>query len=150
MRTGHRASVAARPEVLELCVGFRGSGGALALGGVPAGEAFVSLGMLSLELGLISAVGAGVSALATRLLFSIVITYMLVAMLTVATLIVFGLAMPLVSERTTVTRSYQSYNSSALLDETSIPDPADPRMRHGNFCAGCQDAAGRPRHQCDL
>ncbi|MBG6217890.1 ABC-type transport system involved in multi-copper enzyme maturation permease subunit [Arthrobacter sp. CAN_A6] len=98
---------------------------ALALGGVPAGEAFVSLGMLALELGLIAAVGVGVSALANRPLFSIVITYMLVAMLTVGTLIVFGLTMPLVSERTTVTMSYQSYTSSELLDETSVPDPAD-------------------------
>ncbi|WP_026531648.1 ABC transporter permease [Arthrobacter sp. H41] len=97
----------------------------LALGGVRAGEAFVSLGMLALELGLVAAIGVGVSALANRPLFSIVVTYMLVAMLTMGTLIVFGLTMPLVSERTTVTMSYQVQTGAELLDETTIPDPAD-------------------------
>ncbi|WP_026549755.1 ABC transporter permease subunit [Arthrobacter sp. Br18] len=98
---------------------------ALALGGVQVGEAFVSLGMLAVELGLIAAIGVGVSALANRPLFSIVITYMLVAMLTFGTLIVFALTMPLVSERTRVTTSYQSYSGGELLDSTTLPDPAD-------------------------
>ncbi|MHA7275495.1 ABC transporter permease [Arthrobacter sp. Hz1] len=71
---------------------------ALALGGVNPAEAFVSLLMLSIELGLVSAIGIGISALANRPLFSIVTTYMVVALLGIGTLITFGLSYALVEE----------------------------------------------------
>ncbi|MCC9144070.1 MULTISPECIES: ABC transporter permease [unclassified Arthrobacter] len=65
---------------------------ALALGGVRPLSAVVALVMLGVELGIVCAVGVGVSALAARPLFSIVVTYMLVAMLGLGTLITFGLS----------------------------------------------------------
>lgn len=71
---------------------------ALALGGVNLQEALVSLVMLAVELGVACAIGVGVSSLATRPLFSIVSTYMLVALLAVGTVIVFGLSTLLVME----------------------------------------------------
>ncbi len=82
---------------------------ALALGGVHASEAFVSLGMLALELGLVCAIGVGVSSIANRPLFSIVATYMLVALLALGTLITFGLSTALVLEETEVTTSYYNH-----------------------------------------
>lgn len=94
---------------------------ALALGGVDAAEALVSLVMLAVELGVVCAVGVGVSALANRPLFSIVSTYMLVALLTVGTVIVFGLSTTLVMEERTVRSSYYTYPESSL-DSTGIPD----------------------------
>jgi ABC-type transport system involved in multi-copper enzyme maturation permease subunit len=94
---------------------------ALALGGVDAAEALVSLVMLAVELGVVCAIGVGVSALANRPLFSIVSTYMLVALLTVGTMIVFGLSTTLVMEERTVRSSYYTYPESSL-DSMGIPD----------------------------
>lgn len=83
---------------------------ALALGGVNPAEAFVSLLMLSIELGIVSAIGIGISALANRPLFSIVTTYMVVALLGIGTLITFGLSYALVEEENVeVTYSYMDY-----------------------------------------
>jgi len=69
---------------------------ALALGGVNPGIAAISLLMLGLELGVVCALGVAVSTLANRPLFSIVVTYMLVALLSIGTVIAFGLSTPLV------------------------------------------------------
>ena len=68
----------------------------LALGGVDPVIAVVSLLMLGVELGLVCAIGVAVSTLANRPLFSIVVTYMLVALLSIGTLIAFALSTPLV------------------------------------------------------
>ncbi|MHA7145765.1 ABC transporter permease [Arthrobacter sp. TmT3-37] len=95
---------------------------ALALGGVNAQEAIVSLLMLAVELGVVCAIGVGVSALANRPLFSIVSTYMLVALLAIGTVIVFGLSTTLVMEERTMTTSYYTYPESSL-DATGTPDP---------------------------
>ncbi|WP_104180562.1 ABC transporter permease [Arthrobacter sp. B0490] len=95
---------------------------ALALGGVDAAEALVSLLMLAVELGVVCAIGVGVSALANRPLFSIVSTYMLVALLAVGTVIVFGLSTTLVMEERTVRSSYYTYPESSL-DSMGVPDP---------------------------
>lgn len=93
---------------------------ALFLGGVDLQEAVVSLVMLAVELGVVCALGVGVSALANRPLFSIVSTYMLVAVLSVGTVIVFGLSTMLVMEERTVRTSYYSYPESSL-DATGVP-----------------------------
>ncbi|MFF3038758.1 ABC transporter permease [Arthrobacter citreus] len=69
---------------------------ALALGGVNPGIAVVSLLLLGVELGVVCALGVAVSTLANRPLFSIVVTYMLVALLSIGTVIAFGLSTPLV------------------------------------------------------
>ncbi|MBG6224983.1 ABC-type transport system involved in multi-copper enzyme maturation permease subunit [Arthrobacter sp. CAN_A2] len=95
---------------------------ALALGGVNGQEAVVSLLMLAVELGVVCAIGVGVSALANRPLFSIVSTYMLVALLAIGTLIVFGLSTLLVMEERTVTSSYYNYPEAGL-DSMGAPQP---------------------------
>ncbi len=102
---------------------------ALALGGVDPLAAVVSILMLAVELGVVCAVGIGVSALASRPLFSIVTTYMLVAMLGIGTLIAFGLSMPLVQEDDVeVVYSYstdgQQYGPRQPSAEAETPLPA--------------------------
>jgi ABC-type transport system involved in multi-copper enzyme maturation permease subunit len=88
---------------------------ALALGGVNPLEAIVSLVMLAVELGLVCALGVGISALAGRPLFSIVTTYMMVALLGLGTLIAFGLSMGLVIEEDArVTQSFYDYPQDAI------------------------------------
>ena len=88
---------------------------ALALGGVNPLEAFVSLLVLAIELGLVCALGVGISALAGRPLFSIVTTYMMVALLCIGTLIAFGLSMSLVIEEDVrVTQSFYDYPQEAI------------------------------------
>jgi disulfide bond formation protein DsbB len=55
------------------------------------GHVLVALLMLAVEVGVVCAIGVGISALAGRPLFSIVVTYLAVAGLAVGTLIAFGL-----------------------------------------------------------
>lgn len=96
---------------------------ALALGGVNPLEAVVSLVVLAIELGLVCALGVGISALAGRPLFSIVTTYMLVALLSLGTLIAFGLSMTLVMEEDVpVRQSYYNYPPEAQLSEEVLSD----------------------------
>ncbi|WP_458116271.1 ABC transporter permease [Arthrobacter sp. D2-10] len=98
---------------------------ALALGGVNPLEAVVSLVVLALELGLVCALGVGISALATRPLFSIVTTYMMVALLGLGTLIAFGLSMTLVMEEDVpVVQSYYNYPPEVQLSQ-EIPSEED-------------------------
>ncbi|WP_258804745.1 ABC transporter permease [Pseudarthrobacter sp. NS4] len=63
----------------------------VALGGLTPGHVLVSLVMLAVEVGVVCALGVGISALAGRPLFSIVVTYLAVAGLVFGTLISFGL-----------------------------------------------------------
>ena len=63
----------------------------IAQGGLGVGYILVALLMLALELGVVCALGVGISALANRPLFSIVVTYLTVAVLTFGTLIAFAL-----------------------------------------------------------
>jgi len=77
----------------------------------------VSVLVLALELGVVSAIGVGLSGLITRPLFSIVVTYLVVAALSVGTLIGFGLG-GLLSQSPTTTRVYSS--SSVDEDGTAI------------------------------
>jgi ABC-type transport system involved in multi-copper enzyme maturation permease subunit len=60
-------------------------------GGVPALTILVSVLILALELGVVAALGVGLSGLITRPLFSVVVTYLAVAALSVGTLIAFTL-----------------------------------------------------------
>ncbi|TYC98434.1 ABC transporter permease subunit [Arthrobacter echini] len=98
---------------------------ALALGGVDASEALVSLLMLAVELGILCAIGVGISALADRPLFSIVSTYMVVALLSIGTLIVFGLSSALVTEDRMTTTSYYDYPDSAYRDDGRFDEDAE-------------------------
>jgi ABC-type transport system involved in multi-copper enzyme maturation permease subunit len=63
----------------------------VALGGMTPGHVLVALLMLAVEVAVVCAVGVGISALAGRPLFSIVVTYLAVAGLVIGTLIAFGL-----------------------------------------------------------
>lgn len=90
---------------------------ALAFGGVSFSVAAVSVIMLAVELGLVCAIGVGISALTNRPLFSIVTSYMVVAALSIGTLISFGLSMPLVEEE--VDAPYLDYGNSF----ESMPEP---------------------------
>ncbi|MCC9177273.1 ABC transporter permease [Arthrobacter sp. zg-Y750] len=87
---------------------------ALVLGGVRPLSALVAVVMLAVELGIVCAVGVGVSALAARPLFSIVVTYMLVALLGLGTLIAFGLSTTLTEG--TVRASPVQYSQSVPFD----------------------------------
>ena len=63
----------------------------VALGGMTPGHVLVALVMLAVEVAIVCAIGVGISALAGRPLFSIVVTYLAVAGLVIGTLIAFGL-----------------------------------------------------------
>ncbi|MGC5173327.1 ABC transporter permease [Microbacterium sp. DT81.1] len=60
-------------------------------GGVPPGVLAVSIVVLLVEIAVVAAVGVGLSGILNRALFSVVATYLVVAALTVGTLIAFGL-----------------------------------------------------------
>lgn len=94
---------------------------AVVLGGVPFETLLSSLGVLVLELGVVSAIGVGLSGLQTRALFSVVTTYLVVAALSIGTLIAFGLG-GLVNQ-TEVRNVYIGLDYSGPVDpETGIPE----------------------------
>lgn len=93
----------------------------VALGGLTAGHVLVSLLMLALEVGVVCAVGVGISALAGRPLFSIVVTYLAVAALTVGTLIAFALGAGL-SQGAVLANQQQYRTYQPLGNESGMPD----------------------------
>lgn len=82
---------------------------AVALGKVSLATIAISTLILAIELGVIAAIGVGLSGIQTRPLFSIVTTYLVIAALSVGTLIVFGLAGLAVQSTATNTSSYFDY-----------------------------------------
>lgn len=64
---------------------------AVLLGDVAVGTVVSSILVLAAELGVIAAIGVGLSGILTRPLFSIVVTYLMVALLSLGTLISFAL-----------------------------------------------------------
>jgi ABC-type transport system involved in multi-copper enzyme maturation permease subunit len=88
---------------------------ALVLGGASTVSAVVSILVLALELGVVSAVGVGLSGLIRRPLFSVVATYLVVALLSIGTLITFGLGGVVAQEQ--VTQRYESIDWQASSDE---------------------------------
>lgn len=110
---------------------------ALSFGSVPPLTAVVFLVMLAVELGLVCAIGLGVSALANRPLFSIVISYMLVALLAIGTLIGFGLSLQLVKD--TVRANYPQwpgYNYEELSSAEQNAIDVAPYDPNGYTCMG--------------
>ena len=80
----------------------------------------VLLGMLVLELAIVCGIGVGVSALANRTLFAVLISYLLVAMLGLGTLIAFGLSLKFVEvdvKASTQEFSEEMMNGEAEWDE---------------------------------
>lgn len=97
------AFLAASVPFLALC---------FVVGGVTFDTLLVSLVVLVFELGVVAAVGVGLSALLTRPIFSIVVTYLVVAALSIGTLIVFVLAGIATQSTVTSTTRYQDYTGS--------------------------------------
>ncbi len=75
----------------------------LVLGGADPATSIVSVLVLAIELGVVAAMGVGLSGLLRRPLFSVVTTYLLVALLSVGTLIAFGLGGWVMQREVTVT-----------------------------------------------
>jgi len=76
------------------------------LGGVPGSTIGVSILVLAAELGIVSGIGVGLSGIIRRPLFSVVVTYLVVAALSVGTLIGFTLGGVVLQTPVTVAGSY--------------------------------------------
>jgi ABC-type transport system involved in multi-copper enzyme maturation permease subunit len=96
----------------------------VALGGMTPGHVLVALLMLAVEVGVVCAIGVGISALAGRPLFSIVVTYLAVAGLVFGSLISFGLGAGL--SQGTITANQAQYPSYGPL--TPVPDGTAPQQ----------------------
>jgi len=72
------------------------------LGGANTDTVVTSLLMLAVELGVVAAIGVGLSGVLRRPLFSIVVTYLVIALLSIGTLIGFALGGLAVQDRVTV------------------------------------------------
>ena len=108
----------------------------IAQGGLGAGYIVIALLMLAVELGIVCALGVGISALANRPLFSIVVTYLTVAALVLGTLIAFGLGMMLsngtVPANQTFYKGMEMYQAEPAPgeeknDEGMYPPPPAPK-----------------------
>ncbi|WP_255769964.1 ABC transporter permease [Pseudarthrobacter sulfonivorans] len=97
----------------------------VALGGMTPGHVLVALLMLAVEVGVVCSIGVGISALAGRPLFSIVVTYLAVAGLVFGSLIAFGLGTGL-SQGTIMANQaqYRGYAPYEPLQEQ--PAPTEP------------------------
>jgi ABC-2 type transport system permease protein len=92
------------------------------VGGLGVDTVVVSLLVLAAELGVVAAIGVGLSGLLSRSLFSIVATYLVVATLSIGTLIAFGLGGLAVQSTSTNTSSYGiSYTASGFPEECGEP-----------------------------
>ena len=79
---------------------------ALILGGASPASSVISVLVLAAELGVIAAIGVGLSGVLRRPLFSVVVTYLVVALLSVGTVIAFVLGGWAAQKDVTVTSEY--------------------------------------------
>jgi ABC-2 type transport system permease protein len=91
---------------------------AVALGHVSAATITISTIVLAIELGVIAAIGVGLSGVLTRPLFSVTVTYLVIAALSLGTLIAFGLGGA--SVQSTVRSTYIGVDWEQL-DENGLP-----------------------------
>ena len=89
-------------------------------GGVDPLVVLVSLVILIVEIAIVAAIGVGLSGIVARPLFSVAVTYLVVAALVVGTPIAFGLGGAAI--RTEVTQSYRSY----VYDDSGLPTTNPP------------------------
>lgn len=95
----------------------------LIAGGVRGDTLAASLGVLVLELGVVAAMGVGLSGLISRPLFSVVTTYLVVAALSIGTLIAFTLGGLAVQTQTTQTTIGIDYSVGGEFDpNTGLPE----------------------------
>ncbi|MGV8858138.1 ABC transporter permease [Rhodoglobus sp.] len=93
------------------------------VGQLSANTILVSIIVLAIELGVVAAVGVGLSGLMNRPLFSIVVTYLVVAALSVGTLIAFTLGgLALQTTVTTVSSYALEYDSKGVPTSCSTPE----------------------------
>ncbi len=76
-------------------------------GGISPLVVIVSLAVLAVEIGVIAAIGVGLSGILAKPLFSVAVTYLVVAALVIGTVIAFGLGGSAV--RSEATQQYRSY-----------------------------------------
>lgn len=95
-----------------------------ALGDVPVRTVLASMLVLLAELAVLSAVGVGLSAVIARPLFSVAATYLVVAALSIGTIIAFGLAGAAVQtdvRSTTVSIDYAEWSEDGQSEATCLP-----------------------------
>lgn len=91
------------------------------VGGLSAITIVVSVAVLAVELGVVAAIGVGLSGILTRPLFSIVVTYLVVAALSVGTLIAFGLGgLAVQSDVRSTNISASSFNDQGVPSECDV------------------------------
>lgn len=98
---------------------------------VPPLTVVTSLAVLVAELAVVSAIGVGLSGLLRRPLFSVVVTYLVIAMLSVGTLIAFGIA------GTAVQSTVVSVNRSidwSLYDDEEVEYDSETGLPKGAEC----------------
>lgn len=110
----------------------------IAQGGLGAGYILAALLMLAVELGVVCALGVGISALANRPLFSVVVTYLTVAALVFGTLIAFGLGASVSNGTVLANQSYYKYMEQDMGREIPDQNPDmnpenDPDMYKGMY-----------------
>ncbi|WP_438855119.1 ABC transporter permease [Agromyces sp. M3QZ16-3] len=96
---------------------------AVALGEVPAPTILVSTLVTALELGVVAAIGVGLSGLLNRPLFSVAVTYLLVAALSIGTLIAFGLGGASVQSEVRSTNHYVDWTA---VERDGVPPGEEP------------------------
>ena len=91
-------------------------------GGISGTAILVSVLVLALELGVVAAIGVGLSGILSRPLFSVAVTYLVVAALSVGTLIAFALGGLSVQSDVRSTTSYAtSYSSTGQPEQCGAP-----------------------------
>ncbi|MEE2522576.1 hypothetical protein V1639_08550 [Pseudarthrobacter sp. J75] len=103
----------------------------VSLGGMTPGHVVVALVMLAVELAVVCGLGVGISALAGRPLFSIVVTYLAVAGLVIGTLIAFALGTGVAQG--TVLANQQRYPA---FEQESAQPPEQTLMPPEYTCVG--------------
>lgn len=93
---------------------------ALLLGQVPVDTIVVAVLVLAVEIGVIAAIGVGLSGLIRKPLFSVTVSYLVVAALSIGTLIAFALGGAVI--QTPVTYHYETYAPGTQFD----PNTGEP------------------------
>lgn len=89
---------------------------AMVSGGVAANTLFISLVILIVEVGVVAGIGVGLSGILARPLFSVAVTYLVVAALVLGTVIAFGLG------GSAVRSEAVSYNRTLAYDSDGSPE----------------------------
>ena len=93
------------------------------VGRLSAGAIGVSIAILAIELGVVAAIGVGLSGLVSRPLFSVVLSYLTVAALSIGTLITFTLGGLAVQSDVTNTSNYAlAYGTDGNPTSCSVPE----------------------------